>query len=369
MKEIVNNEEYLSWLTEIKNKIRSVQIKVSFRVNSELINFYWELGKEIVEKQSLSNWGDGLLSVLSKDLSYDFSAMKGFSLTNLKYIRKWYQFFEQGIKSQQAVDQLDKSSSAKPILEKGQQAVDLLTSIPWGHNIAIMINCKVECVQKSGVRNTIEYGWSRSVLIHQIESDLFRREGKAITNFSNTLSLPESDLAEQVIKDPYIFDFLTLTKKHNELELEKNLVDHITKFLLELGAGFAYVGRQLPIRVGKRDFIIDLLFYHLKLHCYVVIELKTIEFEPEHAGKLNFYIKAVDMQYKSRDDKSTIGILLCKSKDKMVAEYSLTDIKKPIGISEYKLTHILPAEFKSELPSVKEIESQLSKSIKYRRTK
>jgi predicted nuclease of restriction endonuclease-like (RecB) superfamily len=209
------------------------------------------------------------------------------------------------------------------------------------------------------VAKTQKHGWSRSVLVHQMESGLWQREGKALSNFEQTLLSPQSDLARQTLKDPYIFDFLALTDEYNERELEQGLVNHITQFLLELGAGFAYVGKQVPIQVGERDFFLDLLFYHTQLHCYVVIELKAISFEPEHAGKLNFYIKAVDELLRKDGDQPTIGILLCKDKDRLVAEYALSDIQKPIGVSEYQLTQSLPENLQSKLPSIEDIENEL----------
>ena len=208
-------------------------------------------------------------------------------------------------------------------------------------------------------RPTIAHGWSRSVLTHQIESGLWEREGKALTNFTKALPSPQSDLATQTLKDPYVFDFLTLTKNHNERELETGLVEHITHFLLELGAGFAYIGRQVPLQVGERDFFVDLLFYHTRLHCYIVVELKTVDFEPEHAGKLNFYLKAVDEQLRQEGDHASIGILLCKNRDKTVVEYALSDVHKPIGVSEYQLTQSLPEHLKSSLPSIEELEAEL----------
>jgi len=211
------------------------------------------------------------------------------------------------------------------------------------------------------VQNTIAYGWSRSVLVHQIESGLFQREGNSVNNFALTLPAPQSELAKQTIKDPYIFDFLSMTKEYIERDLELGLIEHITHFLLELGAGFAYVGRQLPIQVGEQEFFLDLLFYHTQLHCFVVIELKTGDFQPEHAGKLNFYIKAVDTLLRKEGDQPTIGILLCKKKDKLVAEYALSDIHKPIGVSEYQLTHSLPDNLKPSLPSIEEIEKELER--------
>jgi predicted nuclease of restriction endonuclease-like (RecB) superfamily len=266
--------------------------------------------------------------------------MKGFSRRNLELIRQWYLFW----------------SEAAPI---AKQPVSQLVQIPWGHNIVIIAKCKNPQEASYYIQNTVLHGWSRNVLIHQIENGLWQREGKVISNFTLTLPAPQSDLAEQTLKDPYVFDFLTLTKEHTERDLERGLVEHLTQFLLELGAGFAYIGRQVPLQVGEHDFFIDLLFYHTRLHCYVVVELKTAEFEPEHAGKLNFYIKAIDEQRRREGDQHTIGLLLCKSRDKLVAEYALSDIRKPIGISEYQLTKSLPADLKSSLPSIIEIEAEL----------
>ncbi|MFZ3382796.1 MAG: PDDEXK nuclease domain-containing protein [Candidatus Methanoperedens sp.] len=354
MSELLNiDTNYSAWLKELKNKVRTVQLKAAVKVNSEMLNFYWELGSDIVEKQATAKWGDGFLSKLSHDLLVEFPDMKGFSKRNLELIRQWYLFYskEKAI-AKQAVSQFE--------TKIGQQVVSQLVQIPWGHNIAIISKCKNTDEGLYYVQNTILYFWSRSVLVHQIESGLYEREGKSITNFKSTLPQPQSDLAMQTLKDPYIFDFLTMTKDYNELELEKELINHITHFLLELGAGFAYIGRQLPLKVGQREFFIDLLFYHTRLHCYVVVELKTTDFEPEHAGKLNFYIKSVDIQYRQEGDQPTIGILLCKSKDKLVAEYALSDIHKPIGVSEYQLIHTLPDNLKQSLPSIEEIEAELS---------
>lgn len=334
------DKDYFAWLNELKSKIRSVQVKAAIKVNEEFLSLYWGLGADIVEKQLGTKWGSGFLSQLSKDLQLEFPDIKGFSVSNIKYIRQWFLFY----------------SKAEEI---SQQVVGQLTQIPWGHNIAIISRCKNINEALYYVQNTLTHGCSRNVLIHQIESGLYEREGKSIANFSATLPSPQFDLAQQILKDPYVFDFLNMTKDHDERELEKALVDHITNFLLELGAGFAYIGRQLPLQVGERDFFIDLLFYHTHLHCYVVVELKTVDFEPEHTGKLNFYIKAVDSQYRKDGDAPTIGILLCKGKDKTVVEYALSDIQKPIGVSKYTLTRSLPNEFKSSLPSIEEIEAEL----------
>ncbi|HLD43901.1 MAG TPA: PDDEXK nuclease domain-containing protein [bacterium] len=332
--------EYKKWLAELKTKVRQVQLRGAIAVNQELLHFYWELGSDIVQRQKKFSWGEGFLKQLSQDLRSEFFEMKGFSVSNIKYIRQWYLFY------------FSESSF-------GQQVVGQIIQIPWGHNLVIIGKCKTVEEALYYVKNTIAYGWSRAVLTHQIESGLWQRDGKAITNFSQTLPAIQSDLAKQTLKDPYVFDFLTLTKEHDERELEQSLIGHITLFLLELGSGFAYVGKQVSLHVGERDFFIDLLFYHTHLHCYIVIELKTGDFEPEHAGKLNFYLKAVDEQLRKPADNASIGILLCKHKDRVVAEYALSDIRKPIGISAYQLTQRLPEELKESLPTIEEIEAEL----------
>ena len=334
---MVADPQYKQWLSELKQRVAQSQLKAAVKVNTELLELYWQLGTDIVERQKTSVWGDKLLAQLSKDLMASFPDMKGFSKRNLEEIRRWYCYWNAD------------STIAK-------QAVAQLRQIPWGHNLKIISKCQSIEEASYYVANTLENGWSRNVLVHQIESGLWQREGAALHNFERTLPATQSDLAMQTLKDPYIFDFLNLSKQHSERELEQGLIDHITQFLLELGAGFAYMGRQYPIKVGERDFYIDLLFYHARLHCYVVIELKLGDFEPEHAGKLNFYIKAIDQQLCKQGDAPTIGILLCKTKDKVVAEYALSDINKPMGISEYKFTQSLPEGLQSSLPSVAELE-------------
>ncbi|NOX90378.1 MAG: DUF1016 domain-containing protein [Calditrichaeota bacterium] len=337
-------------MAELKTKFRQAQIKAAIKVNTSLLEFYWELGSDIVEKQKKAKWGSGFLKQISKDLMSEFPDVKGFSLRNLKYIRQWYLFyFQENVIGQQAAAQLAK------------QSLPQLFQIPWWHNVVIISKCNSVEESLFYVNKTVENGWSRSVLTHQIESKLYERQGKAITNFAVTLPKPQSDLAGQLIKDPYNFDFLTLTEDYNERELERALLDHITKFLLELGSGFAFVGKQKALQVGERDFFIDLLFYHTIMHCFIVVELKTVDFEPEFAGKLNFYVKAVDEQIKTGNDKPTIGILICKSKDKTVVEYALSDIYKPMGVSEYQLIQTLPEELKANLPSIEQIEAEFEK--------
>lgn len=342
-----DSADYRQWLGEMKIRFRQVQLKAAVAVNSAMLQFYWDLGADIVSRQTQSAWGGGFMKQLSTDLMREFPDVKGFSVRNLKYIRQWHEFWRVTAIGQQAVAQL------------AEQPIPQILSIPWGHNLAILAKCKQHDEALYYAQATQAYGWSRSVLVHQMESGLLQREGKAITNFEQTLPAAQSDLAMQLLKDPYKFDFLSLTKEHTERELETDLITHITQFLLELGAGFAYIGRQVPVQVGERDFFLDLLFYHTRLHCHVVVELKTVDFEPEFAGKLNFYIKAVDEQLRIEGDQPTIGLLLCKSKDRLVAEYALSDIQKPMGLSTYTLSHTLPEALRGKLPSIEAIEREL----------
>jgi predicted nuclease of restriction endonuclease-like (RecB) superfamily len=368
---IISSKEYKDLLKDIKSRINNSQIKAAISVNQELLKLYWSLGKTITEKQKATKWGEGLITQLSKDLNTEFSHMKGFSERNLFYIQKWYLFYSQSLKKlPQVVAVLEKSIKLPQVVAVNKKRkeyeimIDLVTQIPWGHNREIITKCKelqealfyvIECIQNN---------WSRNVLLHQIESNLFKRKGKAITNFQLTLPKAQSDLAEQTLKDPYNFDFLTLTHEIQEREFEKGLTDHITKFLLELGAGFAFVGRQYQLEVEEEIFYIDLLFYHVKLHCYVVVELKTGKFLPEYAGKLNFYLSIVDDKLKTKQDQASIGILICKQKNKVVAEYALKDMTKPIGITEYKFTERIPTMFKESLPSIEELEKGLERKEK-----
>lgn len=347
---LIQNKAYSNWLKELKQKVRLVQIKAAVKVNSELLRFYWELGRDIVDKQKNTKWGDGFLKQLSQDLSSTFPDMKGFSKRNLELIRKWYRFWS------------DNTLIAKQLATQTESVhIIPIFQIPWWHNVVIITKIQNSDKAFFYVNKTIQNNWSRSVLTHHIENDLFKREGKAVTNFESTLPAPQSDLAREILKDPYNFDFLTLTEKHNEKELENALVNHVTKFLLELGVGFSYIGRQYKLEINGDEFFIDLLFYHVKLHCHVVVELKSVKFKPEFAGKLNFYVSAVDGILKSEQDNPTVGILICKSKNNTVVEYALKDVHKPIGVSEYIITKNLPNEFKSSLPSIEEIEAELSR--------
>ena len=335
------SKEYKQWLIEVKQKIRSTQIKAAITVNSALIEFYWDLGKMISEKETI--WGSKLIEQVSKDLKEEFPDMQGLSRRNLFNAKKFYLFYSNTL-VQQAVALI------------GQQAV---AQIPWGHNILIFTKSKDTKEALFYVQKTIENNWSRDSLALQIKYDLYARQGKAITNFTNTLPMPNSDLAKQTLKDPYVFDFLQLSEDFKERDIENQLTIHITRFLLELGKGFAFVGRQYYIQLNKKEYFIDLLFYHIPMQCYVVVEIKNRDFEPEFAGKLNFYLTLIDKTLKRPDESPTIGILMCRGKDNLEVEYALQDIHKPMGVSEFKLAKLLPKKLRSSLPSIKELEEEL----------
>jgi predicted nuclease of restriction endonuclease-like (RecB) superfamily len=343
--------EYKNWIVELKGKIRSTQIKAAMAVNTVLIEFYWELGKMITEQQTA--YGTGFLEQVSKDLKTEFPEMNGFSVTNLKYCKAFYNYVV--IRPQL---EGESANSKSPQLGDDLER-ELVFKLPWGH-IKLLID-KIKNTSESHfyIQETITNNWSRDVLALQIKTDLYKRQGSAITNFADTLPNPFSDLAQQTLKDPYIFDFMTMSKPFQEKDIEKQLMAHITKFLLELGKGFSFVGQQYHFEIAENDYYMDLLFYHIKLKCYVVIELKNTKFKPEYAGKLNFYLSAVDSLIKQEEDKPTIGILLCRDKNNIEAEFALRDINKPMGISEFQFTEIVPEELKSSLPSIEEIEQEL----------
>jgi len=333
-------EELLSYkelVTEIKQRVKSSQLKAALAVNHELIALYWEIGNSVHKRQIAQGWGAKTIERLAKDLKSAFPSMNGFSQTNIKYMVQFAKEYPEFPISQQAVGQ-----------------------IPWGHNVLLLQKLKTQKERIWYAQKTIENGWSRSILLHWIESNLYKREGKSLNNFKAKLPSPQSELAEQTIKDPYNFDFLTLREKFDEKELEEGLIEHIQKFLLELGAGFTFVGRQYKLTVGSKDFFIDLLFYHLTLRSFVVVELKAKDFTPSDAGQMNFYLSAVDDLLRRPGDNRTIGLLLCKTKDRVIAEYALRDINKPLGVAEYetKIIESLPDDLKASLPSIEEIERE-----------
>lgn len=332
---------YSDWLTDLKNRIHHAQQRASLAVNRELIQLYWQIGQDILQRQAEQGWGAKVIERLAHDLRTAFPEMKGFSRSNLMYMRAF--------------------AEAWPDAEVVQQAVGQL---PWGHNLVLLSKLKDRAQRLTYAQATLEHNWSRNVLVMQIETGLLERQGKAVTNFEARLPKAQSDLARESLKDPYRFDFLNLGEEAQERAVESALVRHVTEFLLELGAGFAFVGRQVLVDVGGEEFYIDLLFYHLKLRCYVVIELKTGKFKPEHLGQLGFYLTAVDRQIKGDQDNASIGLLLCKSKNKVVAEYALSDKNQPMGIAEYKLQEALPAELETDLPSIEQIERELQTGSK-----
>jgi predicted nuclease of restriction endonuclease-like (RecB) superfamily len=351
--------EYKLWLTELKNKIRSVQIKAAIVVNSALIEFYWELGKMINEKQT--RWGTQFLETLSKDLHDEFPEMKGFSVTNLKYCKLFYNYLPF---RPQVGDELQNTNRHQPgddLTINIQPSINpAVYQLPWGHIKLIIAKIKNTKEAQFYIHQTIQNQWSRDVLTLQIKSNLYGRNGKAITNFKASLPQPLYDLAQQTLKDPYIFDFMTMAQPYKEKDIENQLVQNITKFLLELGKGFAFIGQQYHLEIADNDYYIDLLFYHTRLKCYVVLELKNTKFIPEYAGKLNFYLSAVDSLVKQNDDNPTIGILLCRDKNNIEAEFALRDINKPMGVSEFEITNQIPDNLKSSLPTIEEIENELT---------
>ena len=351
----VNNNDntgivlYANLLSDIKNRIRQAQVKATLSANAEMIMMYWDIGRIIHKRQQQEGWGAGIIPRLAKDLHNELPDLKGFSERNIKFMVQLYKEYE-----------TDAAIGKQPVSQL-EDMKRLVSKIPWGHNILLMQKIKDISLRFWYMAQIIQNGWSRDTLGLMIKSEIHERHGKSITNFRFTLPDLQSDLARQSLKDPYIFDFLTLTEPFNERELETELIKHLEKFLLELGTGFAFVGRQYHLAISDKDFYIDLLFYHLKLRSFIVIELKKGDFKPEYAGKMNFYCSAVDDLLKHPTDHATIGLILCQTKDRILAEYALWDINKPIGISEYELTRALPENLRSSLPSIEELEAELGR--------
>jgi len=333
---------YAEWLATLKQRIQEARLRAAFAANAELVKLYWQIGNEILQRQQQQGWGAKVVDRLAKDLKKAFPEMKGFSRANLMYMRTFAATWSKDAIVQQAVGQL-----------------------PWGHNLVLLEQLDSNEERLAYARLAVEYGWSRNVLVHHIDLQTAKRIGKAQNNFQATLPPHDSDLAQQSLKDPYKFEFLGLAEGVKENRLRQALVDRVADFLLELGAGFAYVGKAVPLEVGGDAFELDLLFYHLQLHCYVVIELKTGKMRPEHVGKLSFYMTAVDRQVKSPQDGPTIGLLLCRSKNKLVAEYSLQNVDKPIGISSYELPEQTSPALPAGLPAVRQLEAGLTKLLEH----
>ena len=334
---------YPELFADLKARIRSAQVRAALSVNRELVLLYWQIGSAILVRQEEEGWGAKVIARLSRDLSREFPEMRGFSTRNLKYMRTF--------------------AAAYPDCSFVQE---VLAQITWYHNVTLLDKVKDRAEREWYIHQTIREGWSRNVLVHQIESGLFHRQGGAVTNLKRTLPAPQSELAQQILKDPYNFDFLSLGPEFSERDLHQSLLTHLRDFLLELGVGFAFVGSEYHLEVGDQDFYIDMLFYHLRLHCYVIIELKIGNFMPEYAGKLNFYLSAVDDLLRNEPhDQPSVGILLCKTQNRVIAEYALRDMNKPMGVSTYQLIHALPDRMKGRLPTIEELEKELGNELEH----
>ncbi len=334
---------YAEILSDLKARVRAAQLRAASSVNQELLGLYLHIGKLIVEQVRAAGWGDKVVERLASDLRAAFPEMHGFSRSNLFYMRQVYEAWA----------------------DADETVQQLVGRIPWGHHLVLLAKVRDPAVRTLYLQETVAHGWSRAVLTVQIETRLHERKGKAVTNFMRTLAPLDSDLAQQSLKDPYIFDFLSVGEEIQERQLEDALIGHIQRFLLELGVGFAFVGRQVHLEVAGEDFYVDLLFYHLRLRCFVVIELKAVPFKAEFAGKLNLYLSAVDAQYRHEDDRPTIGLLLCKSKNRLVAEYALRNVTTPIGVADWeaRISESLPEELKGSLPTVEQIEAELAHEL------
>jgi len=362
---------YGSLLGEIKARVSKAQAQAALSANAQMIAMYWDIGTMIHRRQRDEGWGAGVISRLAADLKSELSEVKGFSERNLKYMVRFAREYGTDLVGDLVPSQLLVQQAAalfgeergRPIVQQAAAQLSMPLSVifglPWFHHIVLLEKVRNPSARAWYACQALEQGWSRDALVGQIRSQAHERGGTAVTNFTKTLPAVHADLAQELLKDPYLFDFLTIEEPFHERELETNLVRHLEKFLLELGAGFAFVGRQYHLVVSDRDFYLDLLFYHLKLRCFIVIELKKGDFRPEYAGKMNFYCSVVDDQLRNESDNSTVGLILCQTKDRILAEYTLRDMQKPIGISEYELTRSLPEEFRSALPTVEEIEAEL----------
>jgi predicted nuclease of restriction endonuclease-like (RecB) superfamily len=354
--------QYSGLLAEIKARIGAAQARAILAVNSELVGLYWQIGQLLDARQAQEGWGAAVIPRLSRDLHNELPEHKGFSERNIKLMLQFYRayplLFEVALPIGQPV--VAPTARAKPAPVSPPIVQPVVAQLPWAHNVLLLQAVKDETARHWYAEQTLQNGWSRNVLRVQIDTQAHTRQGRVTSNFAARLPMQQSDLVQQALKDPYVFDFLTLADSFHERELETGLIRHLEKFLLELGQGFAFVGRQFRVTIGDDDFYIDLLFYHLNLRCYVVVELKRGKFKPEYAGKLNFYCNVVDDRLRHQQDAPTIGLMLCQSKDSVLAEYALRGIDKPLGIATYELTRALPSTLASALPSIEAIEAELS---------
>ncbi len=355
--EMTTDEGYVQWMADLKQRFRQSQIKAAVRVNTAMLEFYWSLGRDIVELRAESKWGNGFFNQLSLDLKTAFPNESGFSVTNLKYMKRWYAFYSERVAIRQRTvdeichqidDEKSQQSAAELSITIRQRIIDqlempeLFGQVPWGQHIDIVSRCETIEEALFYIQQVVDGGWSRPKLNSYIDKHLYQSQGAALTNFEHTLPATQSQLAKELLKDPYHFHFLSMKEEYEEKELEDALVSNITRFLMELGQGFSYVGRQMELQMpGGQTFFPDLLFYHIPQHRYVVVELKVVKFIPEFAGKLNFYVTAIDELMRGEGDNPTVGLLICKSTDKTVVEWSLRDINKPLGVSTYQLEEVV----------------------------
>lgn len=353
------DESYLKWIEEVSKRFRQSQIKAAVKVNDEMLRFYWSVGKDVSLKSMEAKYGSGFYNKLSADLRNLIPEAKSFSVTNLRYMRYFYDTYPDAVNSQQLVENLQLNQNPQQVAEDFEK--DCVFGIPWGHHIAILGRCRSNPDKALFyVRMTMENNWSRAVLLNNMDTELYERQGKAITNFAVTLPAPQSDLAQAITRDPYNFDFLTMREKYDEKELKDALTNKVESFLMELGTGFAFMGREVRLEIGNTEKFLDMLFYNAKQHCYVVVEVKAVEFDSSFAGQLGTYVVAVNHQLKTANDNPTIGLLICKGMDKVEAQYALESTSQPLGVSSYQLSKIIPDGFKGSLPTIEEIEAELS---------
>ena len=355
------DKEYKNWISDVSKRFRKSQLKAAVKVNEEMLRFYWTMGRDIAKMSNEAKYGSQFYNTISTDLKDIFPDIKSFSPTNLKYMRYFYEMYPTAEICQKVVDESETSENRQQLAD--ESGLQWIFRIPWGHHMFLLDKCK-ENQEKAlfYVKKTIENNWSRAVMQNQVSSNLYEREGKALTNFAKTLPAIQSDLAQAITKDPYNFDFLTMQETYNEKELKDALLNDVSHFLLELGTGFAYMGREVRLVVGEKEKFLDLLFYNTKAHCYVVVEVKTGDFDSDNAGQLGTYVVAVNHQIKTEYDNPTIGLLVCRGLDRVEAQYALESSSQPLGISSYELSKLVPEKFKGSMPTIEEIETQLMDS-------
>lgn len=355
------DKEYKNWISDVSKRFRKSQLKAAVKVNEEMLRFYWTMGRDIAKMSNEAKYGSQFYNTISTDLKDIFPDIKSFSPTNLKYMRYFYEMYPTAEICQKVVDESETSENRQQLAD--ESGLQWIFRIPWGHHMFLLDKCK-ENQEKAlfYVKKTIENNWSRAVMQNQVSSNLYEREGKALTNFAKTLPAIQSDLAQAITKDPYNFDFLTMQETYDEKELKDALLNDVSHFLLELGTGFAYMGREVRLVVGEKEKFLDLLFYNTKAHCYVVVEVKTGDFDSANAGQLGTYVVAVNHQIKTEYDNPTIGLLVCRGLERVEAQYALESSSQPLGISSYELSKLVPEKFKGSMPTIEEIETQLMDS-------